>query len=654
MPIRFVILPLLFISLAAFPQNAPVTTAGTVTSAVPGTIDIAITASGFSDIGSVYLSLDYDHSVAQLTGATPHPQMPTFLYGDNDLGTGYHRVTMGWYGNGLSLPDNSTIMTLHFTYAEGNTGLIFYDNGPSCQYANGAGQGLNDLPYEDYYVNGSLCGAVENPGPIAGAVEVCAGQQTVSYSVTPMANASGYAWTVSPEAVIAAGQGTNLVVADFTGAAGTVNFTVQAYNACGILSPPATLAVTVNNLPVAYAVTPAPIPYGTSATLTAFVEPGSFAFHWSPEALFTDPYVQNPQTVNLFASQLVSFRATSLETGCESGNEIVAAVAGGPLTVNPAASPETVCAGAQSIVRALVSGGTGNYSYSWTSHPPGWTSALPVDTILPMVTTTLYLAVSDGDSTVTDSLAVFVEDAVTAAISGVDTLCGSGGSTTLAVDLTGTPPWDFVYTFTNRSVMVTGVESTPYDLVTGEAGAYTISLVNSAYCGGTGQGEGLVARYPIPPAPVIELIETTLVSNACCGNQWYRNDVAIPGATGVGYTATESGKYYDIVTRFSCVSDTSNVIHVVIPGIPEIPGVEAVIYPNPARDFLVIRLAERINGNITVSLMTLPGALLHSETFPAGPCGEYRISTAHLPAGFYLVRILTPISHQTHPLLLMN
>ena len=45
--------------------------------------------------------------------------------------------------------------------------------------------------------------------------------------------------------------------------------------------------------------------------------------------------------------------------------------------------------------------------------------------------------------------------------------------------------------------------------------------------------------------------------------QWYRNGVAIPGATGTGYSATTSGNY-TCVTTSACDADTSNVIHVMV------------------------------------------------------------------------------------------
>jgi hypothetical protein len=84
-------------SSGAYAQNAPVTTAGTVSGATPGAISIPITVTGFANIGAITLSLDYNYSVMHFIQGTPHPQLVPFAIGENDLGTGYHRVVMGWF-----------------------------------------------------------------------------------------------------------------------------------------------------------------------------------------------------------------------------------------------------------------------------------------------------------------------------------------------------------------------------------------------------------------------------------------------------------------------------------------------------------------------------------------------------------------------------
>ena len=138
-------------------RSAPVTFAPVMTITAPGAISVPVTATGFTNIGAVSLSLDYNYSVLHFTSGTPNPLLLGFGAGDQDLGTGYHRITMGYYGgSGISLGDGSTIMTLNFTYISGNTTLTWFDNIPSCEYADGAGDVLIDMPKADYYMNGGV------------------------------------------------------------------------------------------------------------------------------------------------------------------------------------------------------------------------------------------------------------------------------------------------------------------------------------------------------------------------------------------------------------------------------------------------------------------------------------------------------------------
>ncbi|MEI8204892.1 MAG: immunoglobulin domain-containing protein, partial [Bacteroidota bacterium] len=93
-------------------------------------------------------------------------------------------------------------------------------------------------------------------------------------------------------------------------------------------------------------------------------------------------------------------------------------------------------------------------------------------------------------------------------------------------------------------------------------GAYTDTIVTAIGCDSIVQTNLIV--YPIPPTPVITQVGNVLTSNALVGNQWFNQFGIIVGATNQTYTATIDGDYYDIVTLNGCVSDTSNIRHVMI------------------------------------------------------------------------------------------
>lgn len=77
------------------------------------------------------------------------------------------------------------------------------------------------------------------------------------------------------------------------------------------------------------------------------------------------------------------------------------------LTVNPVASNDTVCSGDSVTLSAQASGGSGNYTYSWSSNPAGFSSTKANPAAMVSNTTTFIVNVDDGTNTATDSVPVF-------------------------------------------------------------------------------------------------------------------------------------------------------------------------------------------------------------------------------------------------------
>jgi|GEM_PF-2013573 len=134
-------------------QNAPVTKAGSITNAVPGTISIPVTVSNFINIGGITLTLDYDPAVLSFMGATNNAAFSGMNVTANTPG----RILIGWVSvsGGTTLPDMTHMVDISFTYISGTSALTWYNNGGTCEFTNYAsGIVLNDLPTSSYYVNG--------------------------------------------------------------------------------------------------------------------------------------------------------------------------------------------------------------------------------------------------------------------------------------------------------------------------------------------------------------------------------------------------------------------------------------------------------------------------------------------------------------------
>ena len=190
--------------------------------------------------------------------------------------------------------------------------------------------------------------------------------------------------------------------------AGSYTRKVTNANGCQSAASAATV-VNVNALPVVNAGTDTTIPNGTSTTINATVTgTGPFTYSWSPSSQLANAFIEDPTTVNLPTTTIFTLTATSTTTSCSNTDAVTITISGGALSSTPTATPGTVCAGTNVQLNAIASGGSGSYTYTWTSIPAGFTSSIADPIANPTVNTTYYVAVSDGSATVNSQVAVTV------------------------------------------------------------------------------------------------------------------------------------------------------------------------------------------------------------------------------------------------------
>ncbi|MEI8203632.1 MAG: T9SS type A sorting domain-containing protein [Bacteroidota bacterium] len=173
-------------------------------------------------------------------------------------------------------------------------------------------------------------------------------------------------------------------------------------------------------------------------------------------------------------------------------------------------------------------------------------------------------------------------------------------------------------------------------------GSYTDTIVTALGCDSIVLTNLVVS--PFPSAPVITQVGNVLSSNAPAGNQWYNQFGIIVGATNQTYTATVDGDYYDIVTLNGCVSDTSNIrhvmifiIHVVNTGIEENENIDGInIYPNPVLDELIIE-AKGNKKKIEFEIMNSIGQIVFKGSFVERTV----VQTKNFAQGMYMIKLGT-------------
>jgi hypothetical protein len=97
--------------------------------------------------------------------------------------------------------------------------------------------------------------------------------------------------------------------------------------------------------------------------------------------------------------------------------------AAAPLSANATATPSVVCSGQPVQLNVMPSGGSGNYTFSWSSIPPGFTSSMQNPVVTPGTSTQYIAHVEDGAGFIDAPADVAVVQPATVS-AGSDTTCG--------------------------------------------------------------------------------------------------------------------------------------------------------------------------------------------------------------------------------------
>jgi len=257
-------------------------------------------------------------------------------------------------------------------YGGGGSGGAAYSGTIRRRGGYGA-QGLVKLTYSLNAISTSNNGLLtvnlfpDAAGTIAGATTVCQGQNTVTYTVPAITNATSYIWTLPAGAT--GTSNTNSITVNYDASATSGNITVKGNNSCGD-GASSTLPITVNPLPIsAGSITGATtVCQGQSAvTYTVPTITNATSYVWTLPAGATGTSNTNSITLNYDASATSGNITVKGNNSCGDGVSSIL-----PITVNPLpfsagtiAGATTVCQG-QNTVTYTVPAITNATSYIWT------------------------------------------------------------------------------------------------------------------------------------------------------------------------------------------------------------------------------------------------------------------------------------------------
>jgi len=190
----------------------------------------------------------------------------------------------------------------------------------------------------------------------------------------------------------------------------TDSYWVVVYNDFGCPNSD-TIVVNFNLLPIADAGPLQTINQGETATLegSASSGTGSYSFRWEPDNMLQQNDIPDPTTIALVDPQLYTLVVTDDKQCVSLSSNVLINIFGSDMGAFPLADPAEICEGDATLVSANASGGGGEYTYEWTSTPPGFTSNQAEFNVSPSSTTTYNLKLKDQfDNMFESSVQVFV------------------------------------------------------------------------------------------------------------------------------------------------------------------------------------------------------------------------------------------------------
>ena len=287
-------------------------------------------------------------------------------------------------------------------YGGGGSGGAAYSGTIRRRGGYGA-QGLVKLTYSLNAISTSNNGLLtvnlfpDAAGTIAGATTVCQGQNTVTYTVPAITNATSYIWTLPAGAT--GTSNTNSITVNYDASATSGNITVKGNNSCGD-GASSTLPITVN---------PLPISAGTITGTTTVCQGQSAVTYTVPTITNANSYVwllpagaigssnTNSITVNYDASADSGNITVKGNNDCGDGTSSTLPIIVVPSPSANAGNDTTICQNSSITLNAA-----GGNSYTWNNNVSQGVPFTPNSTL------TYTVTVSNGFCTATDDITVNV------------------------------------------------------------------------------------------------------------------------------------------------------------------------------------------------------------------------------------------------------
>ncbi|MFC2080423.1 T9SS type A sorting domain-containing protein [Bacteroidota bacterium] len=245
----------------------------------------------------------------------------------------------------------------------------------------------------------------------------------------------------------------------------------------------------------------------------------------------------------------------------------------------------------------------------------------------------------------------------TASVSGKAIIC-EGETTDIAIELTGTPPWEVTFTDGTANTNITTSEN-PYIFEVSAAGTYKVIALSDAYYIGEDFGNNLdVNIIPLPIASYnyeLEGLSVTFtnLSDHASSYFWDFGDGNTETIENPTHTYASSGDYQVVLTSYSeyCGESTNKQSVNVISGINSIAFSDlAKVFPNPSRGIFNFEVNTLINNDLIVKIFDVNGQVIHAKNKITKTIEE--IDLSNYAQGIYFIQVRSDKYFKTEKLII--
>ena len=306
------------------------------------------------------------------------------------------------------------------------------------------------------------------------------------------------------------------------------------------------------------------------------------------------------------------------------------------IALNVSADHHSVCLSDTVRLSSEIIGGSGDFTYEWSSVPEGFVSNEPNPVAMPDTTTLYRLVVTDGDIQISDEVTVVVFPLPEIDLGGAMDICAGDSITMDAGEGHASYLWS------------TG--DTTRHLTLWEEGEYWVTVANEHNC--TRSDTMILTVHPLP---VVNLGNDTLL----CYYHEVLLDAGNPGSSFLWSTGEESGTilvdssgmvagmktvYVEVTSAEGCLSsDTLRITFIECLGVDERNMAGALqVFPNPGNGLFTIipdvehptRAVLRVINNTGVTVYEEKDILLE-------PGAKLELDLRELPEALYTLQILS-------------